>query len=80
MKEGIVKYKKEDSLISVVVWFCECGQEMLDVGSAGCSHANEYTYIFQCPLCKTIGMSEKVTRGYGQGEKQFKEAGWVRFE
>lgn len=78
MKETIVKYQKEKVVIPINIFVCACGQEMTCIGSAGCSHADEYTYTYQCPFCKTIGMSEKSIRGYGHSDEEFIKAGWKR--
>ena len=47
-------WKKGKQEIIVNAFICDCGGNIVDVGSAGCSHCDEYTYFGQCIKCKNL--------------------------
>lgn len=58
MKEGKIIFEKDGTKIDMDIFLCLCGEEMIFIGSAGCPHDSNYTYTYQCPVCKSIGMSD----------------------
>lgn len=72
MKDKKIIWKKGESVITQIVPECECGGVAKLIGTAG--FYDEYTYIYQCPKCKTIAMFD---RAYGHNsEEDFIGAGW----
>lgn len=56
---GKVKWKKDKTIVSLNCYLCpECGEVLSDIGSAGCSHDECWTYFYQCGKCKLVLSSE----------------------
>lgn len=58
MKEVKLKWEKDGKTVEVYGFICECGGIPLNIGSAGCSHNQEFTYFYQCPNCKSVYLSD----------------------
>ena len=48
------KWKNEKHTITIKAFVCPCGGNIVDIGSAGCSHNDDYTYFGQCIKCKNV--------------------------
>jgi len=47
-------WTKGKNKIELSTWTCECGGNIVDVGSAGCSHDDDWTYFGQCVGCMRV--------------------------
>lgn len=62
MKREII-WEKEGTQIKREIEVCvDCGGDMFYVGSAGCSHNDEYTYFIQCKQCKKVNIGDTYFR------------------
>lgn len=76
MTEKTLEFRKETSIVGVRVPWCDYDQrQMTLVGSAGCSHASEYTYFYQCKGCKDVDSSERPMES-SPGVEAMLEGGW----
>lgn len=69
------KYKKEKSVITLTLFLCPCSGVVEDVGSAGCSHDDTWTYFGQCRLCKSV-----FSQDYSFEKDDPTKYGWVIVE
>jgi hypothetical protein len=75
MKTGTIKWKKGKVIVGIHAAICECGSVMSSIGSAGCSHNNEYTYFFQCPMCKIVDTTETYIKS-----EDMEKYGWKKVD
>lgn len=74
MKNIEIKYKHGKSVVSVKRYACENDEAVMEeIGSAGCAHDGDFTYFFQCPVCKTISTSYS-----GYRDKDLEDYGWKK--
>lgn len=66
-----VKYQKDSIVVEKNVLLCECSTEMKYIGSSNCMNYEYSTHTYQCPNCKSIGMTD---RDYDN--KDWTEFGW----
>ncbi len=76
MKAKVITWVKDGIEIKQIVPECSCGGRAKLIGSAGCSHSEEYTYTYQCLDCKTIVMLDGVYGHNSENTEEFIKGGW----
>ncbi len=81
MKIVAVKWKNRKSVVTIDTPFCdECEGEMKYVGSAGCSHNDEFTYFIQCESCKKVETTYSIPDSMRDIHKNLGSYGWKKVE